>query len=498
LTYCNFTVPADSSPSTFPTVSVHRKLTEVRLKLAGILVKVFSFSLILGERPMTSSAAFPEQLEKIRQQFEFEPYPRTPIDYSPNNNAELLFIHNLVTAYYRRDRTVIDPSTACILDAGCGSGSKCLGLALANPGAKIIGIDLSKKSVELAKQRLQYHGIENAEFHVLGIEQIPQLGLEFDYINCDEVLYLFPDIADGLRAMKSVLKPHGIIRSNLHSEFQRVLYFRAQKLFGLMGLMDGNPEELEIDIAIETLQALKPNVLMKQALHRNSEGEGRNEWVLMNLLFQEDKGYTIPDLFDGLRRADLEFVSMVNWQQWDLMTLFKDPDDLPPFLAMGLPGCSPEQQLHLYELFTAKHRLLDFWCGHPQAAKPKTAIEDWDISDWKASIVHLHPQLKTAEVRRDLEQSLQQQAPFLITKYLSTPLPEELQSMLIDGTLAATFLPLWESPQPFTALVDRYLKLKPVDPVTLEATSVRLAIEQLQRVIMQLESYMYLLLESPE
>ncbi|MGG6268603.1 class I SAM-dependent methyltransferase [Leptolyngbya sp. AN10] len=443
------------------------------------------------------SKASSEQLEKIRQQFEFEPYPQTPIDYSPKENANLMFIHNLGNPYYLRDRTVIDSRNRVILDAGCGTGSKCLALAQANPGAKIIGIDLSEKSIEFAKKRLEYHGIENAEFHVLGIEDLPQLGIEFDYINCDEVLYLFPDIANGLRAMKAVLKPQGIIRSNLHSELQRYLYFRAQKLFGLMGLMDGNPEDLEIEIAIDILKALKPNVQLKQTLRPSAEGENRNEWVLMNLLFQEDKGYTIPDLFDGLRRADLEFVSMVNWQQWDLMTLFEDSDNLPPFLAMGLPGCSTEQQLHLYELFNARHRLLDFWCGHPNQAKPRQSIGEWDIADWKNTTVHLHPQLKTSEVREGLTRSLEQQAPFLITRYLGASVPEG-ESLFIDGAIASAMLPLWDSSQPFTALLDRYLKLKPVDAVTLDPISVTTAIEQLQLVFQQLESYLYLLLDSQE
>jgi 2-polyprenyl-3-methyl-5-hydroxy-6-metoxy-1,4-benzoquinol methylase len=458
-------------------------------------MKVFSFSDILGETPMTSRAVSSEHLEKIRQQFEFEPYPQTPIDFSPKENTNFIFIHNLVTPYYLRDRTVIDSKDMTILDAGCGTGSNCLALAQANPGAKIIGIDLSEKSIEFAEKRLEYHGIENAEFHTMGIEDLPQLGIEVDYINCDEVLYLLPDIADGLRAMKSVLKPQGIIRSNLHSELNRFMYFRVQKLFSLMGLMDGNPEELEIELAVETLRALKPNVPLKQTLQPGMQGEGRNELVLMNLLFQGDKGYTIADLFDGLRQADLEFISMVNWQQWNLMELFENPDNLSPFLAMGFSECSIEQQLHFYELFNARHRLLDFWCSHPNAVKPKSPIEAWDITDWKSATVHLHPQLKTARVRESLSESLDQQAPFLITQFLSASLPEG-DSLFIDGTIAATLLPLWESPQPFAALLNRYLKLKPVDSATLEPISVTTAIEQLQRVIRQLESYLYLLLES--
>lgn len=174
-------------------------------------------------------------LEKIRQQFDSSPYPRIPLEQSPKDNAYQLYIHNLVTAFYRRDRQVIDTTDRLILDAGCGSGYKSLILAEANPNAKIIGVDISSESVKLAEQRLKYHGFDNAEFHCLSIEDLSDLGYQFDYINCDETLYLMPDPAIALAAMKSVLKADGIIRANLHSALQRLKLYRAQQMFTLMG-----------------------------------------------------------------------------------------------------------------------------------------------------------------------------------------------------------------------------------------------------------------------
>lgn len=120
----------------------------------------------------------PELLEKIRQQFDSAPYPRTPLEQSPKTDYELLFIHNLATCYYLKYQKVINTEGKIILDAGCGTGYKSLVLAEANPGAKIVGIDISEQSIELARQRLKFHGFDNAEFHVLPIENLPQLGYE--------------------------------------------------------------------------------------------------------------------------------------------------------------------------------------------------------------------------------------------------------------------------------------------------------------------------------
>jgi 2-polyprenyl-3-methyl-5-hydroxy-6-metoxy-1,4-benzoquinol methylase len=155
--------------------------------------------------------------EKIRQQYDFLPYPECDLDFTTKDKLQSLFIHSLVTPYYLRYQQVIDTKDKIILDAGCGSGLQSLTLALANPGAKIVGVDISPKSVELSAQRLAYHGFTNVEFHTLSLEDIESLGYQFDYINCDEVLYLLPNPAEMLKTFCGILTERGIIRSNLHS-----------------------------------------------------------------------------------------------------------------------------------------------------------------------------------------------------------------------------------------------------------------------------------------
>src|SRR5919199_6866729 len=102
-----------------------------------------------------------ELIDKIRQQFDFGSYPRIEVDRSPKNDTSALYFHNLVTPYYLRDQKFISTEGKVILDAGCGTGYKSLVLAEANPGAQIVGIDLSEESVKLARQRLEYHGFGN-------------------------------------------------------------------------------------------------------------------------------------------------------------------------------------------------------------------------------------------------------------------------------------------------------------------------------------------------
>lgn len=432
----------------------------------------------------------PELLEKIRQQFDSAPYPRIPLEQSPKTDYELLFIHNLVTSYYLKYQKVINIEGKIILDAGCGTGYKSLVLAEANPGAKIVGIDISEQSIELAKQRLKYHGFENAEFHVLPIEDLPHLGYEFDYINNDESLYLFSDITVPLKAMKSVLKPEGIIRTNLHSFYQRSNLFRAQSLFKMIGLMEENPGELEIGLARDAIKALRNEVLIKSQTW-SQQIENSDETVLMNYLFQGDKGYTIPDLFSALKITDLQFISMVRWRQWEPLDLFQDAENLPAFLAMSLPELSIEDRLHFYELLHPIHRLLDFWCGHPIETTAMD-ISEWTQTDWETATVYLHPQLKTDQAKQDLIECIRSHRPYEISQYVKLP---TIVPLNFESRRAGCLLPLWEGKQSMMSLVERWKQIQAVDPVTLESISPQTAFDQVKELLSDLEPFLYVLLD---
>lgn len=430
-------------------------------------------------------------LKKIQHQFNSAPYPRNPVEQSPKNDGNLLYLHNLTTASYVRNKTIAQPQEKIILDAGCGTGYASLVLAEANPGAKIIGIDISEQSIELAHTRLKYHGFDTAEFYALALEDLPTLKIQFDYINIDEVLYLVPDPVRVLGIMQSVLSRDGIIRANLHSCLQRSYLFQAQHLFKLMGLMEGIPGVLEVEVVRETMMALKEVVSLRKQTW-DKEYETNNELLMMNYLLQGDKGYSIPELFAALKTANLEFISMVNRREWDLMELFQEPENLPAFLSMSLPIISIEEQLHLFELLHPVHRLLDFWCGHPNQTPPSIPVSEWKDSDWERVRVHLHPQLRIPQLREDLIYSITHHQPWEVSRYVTAA---TLNPIYIESDLAACLLPLWDSPQPMKTLVERWLQIRPVHPTTLEPATHQTAFDQVKQLLSDLEAFIYVLLE---
>jgi 2-polyprenyl-3-methyl-5-hydroxy-6-metoxy-1,4-benzoquinol methylase len=428
-------------------------------------------------------------LEKLRQHFNRAPYPRVPVEHVPTD-PNSLYIHSIETAYYRRYGRVVNPAGMLILDAGCGTGYKSLELAIANPGARVVGIDLSEDSVELARQRLAFHGVDNVEFHAMPLEDLQSLGMKFDYINADEVLYLIPDPIVGLKAMRSVLKPEGILRTNFHSALQRAAYLRSQSFFRQLGLMADAPTESDVEMVRAMMRSLKDGVRIKKEAWKPAF-EVESERVLANHLLKGDKGWDLPEFFDSLRITDLEFSGMVNWWQWDLTALFEDINELPIEIAMGLAEKSLEEQLALFELLHPVYRLLDLYCGVPMKTD-RPVVAEWTDEQWQGAMIYFPTQLKTETVREDLIKHISMIKTFYLKNYLG--LTDD--PVAIDSILGACLLPLIDGPQTMSALVDRWMMLYPVNPVTLNPTQAETVFEILQELLVRLEGWGYLMVSA--
>ncbi len=428
--------------------------------------------------------------EQLKQQYEQIPYPNIEIEHSVKKAYEKLYIDNLVTSYYLRNQQVIDPKDKLILDVGCGSGYTTLILAEANPDARIVAFDFSQKSLEVAQKRLNYHGFQNAEFHLISLDDVNTLGLQFDYIQCSDILYLLDDLVGGLKTLKSVLKPTGILRGNLHSKYQRRNHYLAQKACKLMGLMDDTPSELDIEFIREFMNALKDNTMTKRVTW-NADLQQNDLSVLMNYLIVNDQGYTIPEMFEALNQADLEFISMTNWREWELKTLFKQPDNLPDGVEYCLNEASQQEKLALYELLNPIHRLLDFWCGHPDTGINFTPVSEWENTDWENAKIYLHPQLKDEPWQNQIISEIQQYHPIVICPYLNMG----GGTLTLESNIVSVLLPLWDAPQTLAFLVKRWLILNPIDPISLEPISVEDATNKVKSIVTILEDWGYILLQ---
>lgn len=440
-----------------------------------------------------------ETKDLLKQQYDNLPYPKIPIEQSPENNYESLFVNDLTTSYYLSHQKVIDTTEKVILDVGCGSGWTTLNLAFANPNTKIIAIDLSENSLNVARKRLEYYNFKNVEFHQILIENIKDLNYEYDYINCDDVLCLLDEPLEALKTFKSVLKPQGIIHTDFHNYYQRFFYYSSQELFRRLGLLEENPDDFEINVVADTYRNLKPHVILKQRVGGlfNDENldlttDKNRQSILMNHLLQNDQGYTIPKVFQILRESQLQFLSMVNWRQWEIRDLFKEGNSIPTVWEFVLENASEEEKLHLFELLHPCHRVIDFWCVQNESSSSFQPLSTWEKEDWKQAKIHLHPQLNLEKIKDDLLISIQQQNPWEISKFIKLT---TMNPINISSNLAALLLPLWEKPQTLEELLSYWLKIQPINLITLEEKTQSEAEKEIIDLIIKLENFLYLLVE---
>ncbi len=97
-----------------------------------------------------------------------------------------------------------------VLDLGCGAGFDLLLAAReVGPEGRLIGVDMTPEMIEKARKNAEKNGLENAEFHLAEIENLPLEDSSVDVIMSNCVINLVPDKKSVYREAYRVLKPGG-------------------------------------------------------------------------------------------------------------------------------------------------------------------------------------------------------------------------------------------------------------------------------------------------
>ena len=97
-----------------------------------------------------------------------------------------------------------------VVDLGCGGGLDVfLAAARVGPSGKAIGIDMTPEMIDRARQSAARQALENVEFHLGTIDQLPLASGTVDCLISNCVINLAPDKKAVFREMFRVLKPGG-------------------------------------------------------------------------------------------------------------------------------------------------------------------------------------------------------------------------------------------------------------------------------------------------
>ncbi len=192
-----------------------------------------------------------------------------------------------------------------ILVAGCGTNQAAV-IAYTNPEAKVVAIDVSQPSLDHHQYLKDKYAMMNLELHLLPIEQVASLKLDFDLVISTGVLHHLAVPEVGINALAACLRRDGVIALMLYAKYGRIGVEMLQGVFRELGLRQNDASVLMVKDALARLDQdhpVKPYLATAPDL-------GFDAGLVDTFLHGRDLSYTIDDCHDLVRSAGLVFQDM--------------------------------------------------------------------------------------------------------------------------------------------------------------------------------------------
>lgn len=189
-----------------------------------------------------------------------------------------------------------------ILVAGCGT-TQAARHAMLQPGADIVGIDVSAVSIEHSRALGRRYELANLALHRLPVERAGELDQTFDHIVCTGVLHHLADPVAGLRALTDVLAPGGAVTLMVYAPYGRSGLCLMQDYCRRLGVTT-HPDDLAELVA--TLREIPLEHPISRLL-REARDFVNDDALADALLNPRDRSYTVPELLELLETAGLRF-----------------------------------------------------------------------------------------------------------------------------------------------------------------------------------------------
>lgn len=262
-----------------------------------------------------------------------------------------------------------------ILVAGCGSNQAAV-IAHANPKISVLGIDLSDTAIASHERLVAQHQLSNLTVRKLGIEQLFQLGEQFDYVICTGVLHHLADPEAGLKALKAILAPHGVISAMVYGQHHRAGVYMVQEALRELGA-----ERTSGDLAFaREVVAMLPEWHHVHSYIKVAPDLKYDAGFVDTFLNARDRAYTVPQI---LALADTTGLAFHGWLHKYLYS---------PFAVFGIDhpihnrihDLAEHKQWHIVDLLgqvTGTHRfLLCHPDHHEQELARKASIDLMDAT----------------------------------------------------------------------------------------------------------------------
>ena len=190
-----------------------------------------------------------------------------------------------------------------ILIAGCGTNQAAV-FAYTNPGAKVVAVDVSQPSLDHQQYLKDKHGLFNLELHLLPIEELPTLGLDFDLVVSTGVLHHLADPLVGMKALAGCVRPDGVIGVMLYAKYGRIGVELLESVFRDIGLRQ---DDASVQIVKETISLLAPDHPIQGYLKRAEDLRSSDAGMVDTFLHGRQRSYTVDECVDLVTSAGLAF-----------------------------------------------------------------------------------------------------------------------------------------------------------------------------------------------
>ena len=223
------------------------------------------------------------------------------------------------------------PPDLDILVAGCGANQAAY-VAFKNPSAKVVAIDVSQPSLDHLQYLKDKHNLQNLEPHLLPIEELSALGLDFDLVVCVGVLHHLADPAHGMRALAGCLRRDGVASVMLYAKYGRIGVDMLASIFHDLGM---GQDESTVQLVRDTIPLLSPDHPVRTYVKTSPDFEA-DTGVVDTFLHGRQRCYTVTECIDLVTSAGLVF------QEWLFKSLYYPHDilalpDRLKALLNGLP-----------------------------------------------------------------------------------------------------------------------------------------------------------------
>jgi SAM-dependent methyltransferase len=315
---------------------------------------------------MTAAAPVPQfprtESEIVAAQYRAWAYPR-PISEMAQAVAKGEYWDLTDPSLFRRKLwpRKIEPDDLTILIAGCGTNQAAC-YAVTNPNSKVVGLDLSEASLGHEAYLKHKHGLDNLELFRMSLGDVGSLGRTFDLIVCTGVLHHLPDPDAGLRCLRDVLRPHGVISLMVYGYYPRFGVYMMQEVFRVLGLKQ---DAVGIGIVKRAIKDVPAWHHVRRYFAIAPELD-YDSGLVDTFLHPLDRAFTVPQVLEFASRSNLKFQSWLDNLDYSISASIMDPQNP---LRQRVETLPPAEQWRLVELIAQSLGTHRFLLCHPGKAE---------------------------------------------------------------------------------------------------------------------------------